>query len=56
PIFAREDTFKQSINEALASVAPVCANCHRIIHRKNDQLLSIPSLQELIRANGVYQR
>ncbi len=56
PIFAREGNFEQSINEALDGVVPVCANCHRIIHRKNDQLLSIPSLQELIRANGVYKR
>lgn len=56
PIFAREESFEQSINEALNGVVPVCANCHRIIHRKNDQLLSILSLQELIRANGVYQR
>ena len=56
PIFARENNFEQSINEALDGVIPVCANCHRIIHRKNDQLLSIPSLQELIRTNGIYQR
>lgn len=56
PIFAREDNFEQSLNEALNGVVPVCANCHRIIHRKNDQLLSISSLRELIRVNGVYQR
>lgn len=56
PIFAREDNFEQSIREALGGVTPVCANCHRIIHRKNDHLLSIPSLQELIHINGVYQR
>lgn len=56
PIFARENNFEQSIDKAIDGVVPVCANCHRIIHRKNDQLLSIPSLQELIRANGVYQR
>lgn len=56
PIFAREDVFEQSINEAISNVTPVCANCHRIIHRKKDLLLSIPSLQELIRMNGQYQR
>lgn len=56
PIFAYEDNFEQSINEAIDGVAPVCSNCHRIIHRKNDQLLSIPSLQELIRAHGNYDR
>jgi predicted HNH restriction endonuclease len=56
PIFALEDNFEQSIGEAIGGVAPVCANCHRIIHRKNDQLLSISSLQELINSNGIYQR
>lgn len=56
PIFARESNFEQSISKAVDGVVPVCANCHRIIHRKNDQLLTIPSLQELIRANGAYQR
>ncbi|MFZ2226549.1 MAG: HNH endonuclease [Candidatus Moraniibacteriota bacterium] len=56
PIFARENNFEKSLNEAIGGVVPVCANCHKIIHRKNDQLLSIPSLQELIRVNGVYQR
>lgn len=53
PIYAREDNFEQSVKEAISGVVPVCANCHKIIHRKNDQLLSIPSLQKLIRANGL---
>lgn len=56
PIFALEDNFEQSLKDALNNVIPVCANCHRIIHRKNNLLLSIPSLQELIRANGQIQR
>lgn len=56
PIFAREDNFEQSIVKALSKVSPVCANCHRMVHRKRDQLLSIPSLQQLISTNGVYQR
>lgn len=56
PIFAREDNFEQSINEALSKVIPMCSNCHRMIHRKKDQILSIPSLQELISVNGIYQR
>ena len=55
PIFAKEENFEQSVSEAISGVVPVCANCHKIIHRKNDQLLSIPSLQELIRVNGIYQ-
>jgi len=56
PIFAKEDNFIQSVKEAINNVVPVCANCHRIIHRRSDQLLSIPSLQELINANGRFMR
>lgn len=56
PIFAREDNFRQSINDALSGVTPVCANCHRMIHRNGDRLLSIPALQKLIVANGIYSR
>lgn len=56
PIFAYEYNLEQDINEALANVVPVCSNCHRIIHRKNDQLLSIPSLQALINSHGEFSR
>lgn len=56
PIFAYEDKLEQSLNEALKNVAPVCSNCHRVIHRSNDQLLSIPSLQKIIKEYGDYGR
>ena len=56
PIFAYEDKLEQSLNEALKNVAPVCSNCHRVIHRSNDQLLSIPSLQKIIKEYGDYDR
>ncbi len=56
PIFAYENTFEQNIKEALTNVIPICSNCHRIIHRKNDQLLSIPSLQALISSHGKFSR
>lgn len=29
-------------------LAPVCSNCHRVIHRKKDNVLSIEELRELI--------
>lgn len=56
PVFAIENNFEKSIVDALKGVVPLCANCHRIIHRKNDNLLSIPSLQKLINVNGIYKR
>lgn len=30
---------------------PVCANCHRMLHRKKGQLLSINELREMVRQN-----
>ncbi|NQU77272.1 HNH endonuclease [Candidatus Falkowbacteria bacterium] len=56
PIFAYEDNIEQNLSEALVNVAPVCSNCHRIVHRKSDKLLSIPSLQDLINLYGEYSR
>lgn len=56
PIFTYESNIEQFLIDALNNVAPVCANCHRIIHRNNDQLLSIPSLKELVNSNGEYSR
>jgi 5-methylcytosine-specific restriction endonuclease McrA len=32
-------------------MAVVCSNCHRMIHRKKDQILSLDELRELIRQN-----
>lgn len=35
PIFEYENNIEQSVQAALNNLAPVCSNCHRIIHRKN---------------------
>jgi len=56
PIFAYNDNLEQNINEALENVTPVCSNCHRMIHRKRDEILLIPSLQSLIENNGIFNR
>ena len=56
PIYAYESKLKQSIQDALKNVVPLCSNCHSIVHRKNDPILSIPSLQNLIHLNGIYTR
>jgi len=54
PIIAYGGSLEQDVKKALKNVTPVCSNCHRMIHRKNDQLLSIPSLQTLINKHGVF--
>jgi len=48
------------LREALTRVSPVCANCHRIIHRKRGEMLSIEQLKGIIKASkqrslGVFQ-
>lgn len=48
PVFAYENNFEQTIQNALKNVVPVCANCHRIIHRKRSCILPIETLREII--------
>ncbi|MBC8333969.1 MAG: hypothetical protein ISR59_08360 [Anaerolineales bacterium] len=36
------------LKEAVQSVKPVCANCHKMIHRKRDDMLSIADMKLLI--------
>ncbi|MBP7791551.1 MAG: hypothetical protein KA120_00615 [Candidatus Goldbacteria bacterium] len=38
---------KQSVDEALKKVVPVCSNCHSIIHKK-DPMLTIDQLKSII--------
>ncbi len=49
PIFMFEDEDNQkSIEEALANVIPVCANCHRVIHRNRLSPISIDEMKQKI--------
>ena len=48
PIFVYNENVKQSVEEALRNVVPVCSNCHRIIHRKRSNVLPIETLREII--------
>lgn len=40
---------KQTIDEALINLLPVCPNCHRVIHKKRISRNDIPSFKEHIR-------
>jgi len=52
PVFQFDgDDMKQTINEALKNLAPLCANCHRMVHRNKDDLLSLDELNKLIVKN-----
>lgn len=49
PIVDYEDKDqKQTITEAIENVVPLCSNCHRMIHRKRDKMLSIDELRKII--------
>jgi len=43
---------KEQIEEALKKVAPLCSNCHRIVHRKKEKMVSIEQLKEIIKENS----
>lgn len=38
----------QSMEEALKKVVPLCSNCHRMVHKNREKLLSIEELKEII--------
>lgn len=53
PIFTyKAEDISQSLEQALQNVAPVCSNCHRMIHRNPDNILSIEDLTKLIQEHG----
>jgi predicted HNH restriction endonuclease len=42
PIFQYEgDDINKTIHQALQNLVPLCSNCHRIVHRKRDNILNI---------------
>ena len=45
----------QNVDPA-TDLVPLCANCHSIVHRRRDQLLSVADLKALIGAHGRWNR
>lgn len=39
---------QQTLDQALQNLVPLCSNCHRMIHRQSNHMLSIEELRELI--------
>jgi hypothetical protein len=49
PVFQFDgDDLEQTIQNALENVVPVCSNCHRMIHRKRDNPISVDKLKTFI--------
>jgi len=40
---------KQKLEEALKKVSPLCSNCHRMIHRNRNKMLTIEELKSLLK-------
>ena len=50
PVFQFDgDDMKQTITQALKNLIPVCANCHRMIHRSRDNSLTFYEMKEILR-------
>jgi len=57
PIFKYEwEDLEICINNALENLVPVCSNCHRMLHKKRNNVLQISNLIEKINANWVFTR
>jgi hypothetical protein len=55
PIFQYQgDDLKKTITDAVSNIAPLCSNCHRMIHRHGKQLLQIELLINYIKNNGKF--
>lgn len=49
PIFHYADQdMEKTLASALQNVVPLCSNCHRMIHRKRSQMLSVAELKQII--------
>lgn len=57
PIFQyKSEDLNITLNKALENLAPVCSNCHRMIHRNWNNPLEIQHLKEIVNTFGVYNR
>jgi 5-methylcytosine-specific restriction enzyme A len=50
PIFTYgEDDIEKTLQQAISNLVPLCSNCHRMIHRRRDKMLSVEELRSLIK-------
>lgn len=49
PLFLGDGEAEEStVKEAISKVKPLCPNCHRMIHRRREEMLSVEELKETI--------
>ena len=52
PIFQySDDGFEAYISEAVKNMKPLCANCHCMVHRNKNKLISISELKDVLDSN-----
>lgn len=57
PVFKYEsEDMDISISKALENLIPVCANCHRVIHKNKKEPIHTDRLTEIIKNNGIFTR
>lgn len=57
PIFKYEDDdIKNTLEQAVKNLTPVCSNCHRMIHRNWKKPIEIQNLIANINLNGIFNR
>jgi len=50
PIFTYGvEDIEKTLQDAISNLVPLCSNCHRMIHRRRDKMLSIDELKSLIK-------
>jgi 5-methylcytosine-specific restriction protein A len=49
PITANKGEVKK--RQSLTDLIPLCANCHRMVHRKRNVILTLEDLQKIIKIN-----
>lgn len=55
PIYTyTEEDIVKSLSQALTNLAPLCANCHRMMHREASNVLGLDELRGLISAHGIF--
>lgn len=53
PIYCRKGQSEESrIAEAVGDVAVLCSNCHRMVHRKRDQMMQVEDLRRILSRRG----
>jgi 5-methylcytosine-specific restriction enzyme A len=49
-----DDDLEQTLEQAIQNLAPLCANCHRMVHKNRSVPTSIGNLSQVVSQYGIY--